>query len=74
MDRQEAIQRIDGLFPVDAPYEKTAAIGRELLEQAKANVASWKNEPDEVLFEYARLCEAKDYEAAVYQSFRSYRR
>ena len=60
MTRQDAIEIIDGLFPVDAPFEKTAAIGRELLQQAKANMASWKNEPDEILFEYARLCIAED--------------
>ena len=60
MNRQEAIETIDALFPVDAPYEKTAAKGKELLEQARINMASWRNEPDVVLFEYARLCIAED--------------
>ena len=60
MNRQDAIEIIDGLFPVDAPFEKTAAIGKELLEQARVNMASWRNEPDVVLFEYAQLCLAED--------------
>jgi len=62
MNREQAITIINDLFPVDAPYEDTAAKGRELLAQAKIHVthASWKNEPNEVLFEYARLCIAED--------------
>ena len=64
MNRQEAIETIDALFPVDAPYEDTAAKGRELLEQAKVNTASWRNEPDNILFEYARLCEAEESQQA----------
>ena len=69
MTREKAIEIIGNLFPVDAPYETTAAIGKELLEQAKANVSSWKTEPDEVLFEYARLCEVEDYRQAHDKAF-----
>ncbi len=58
--REKAIEIIDDLFPVDAPWEDTAAIGKRLFEQAKANMASWRNEPDIVLFEYARLCIAEE--------------
>ena len=60
MDRQEAIQIISDLFPVDAIYVATAVIGKKLFEQAKKNISSWKNESDEVLFEYARLCLEED--------------
>ena len=64
MDRAEAIRIIDDLYPVDAPWEDTAAIGKRLFDQAKANVTSWKNESDEVLFEYARLCIAEESQQA----------
>ena len=58
MNRRDAIRIIGGLFPPDAPYEDTAAKGKELLEQAK--VKAWKNESDAVLFEFATLCMAED--------------
>ena len=58
MDRRKAIRIIGDLFPPDAPYEDTAAKGKELFEQAKINV--WKNESAAVLFEYAALCIAED--------------
>ncbi len=64
MDRAEAIRIIDDLYPVDAPWENTAAIGKRLLEQAKANIAAWKTESDVVLFEYARLCIAEESQQA----------
>ena len=58
MNRRDAIRIINDLFPADAPYEDTAAIGKKLLEQAK--IKTWKNESDTVLFEYATLCMAED--------------
>ena len=58
MDRAEAIIIIDGLYPPDSQWEDTNKIGRRLLEQAKANM--WKKESDEVLFEYARLCDIEN--------------
>ena len=58
MDRRKAIRIINDLFPPDAPYEDTAAKGKELFEQAK--ISTWKNESDAVLFEYATLCIAED--------------
>ena len=33
--RKRAIQEIEGLYPVDAPWEDCAKIGQELLAQAK---------------------------------------
>ncbi len=58
MNRRDAIRIIDDLFPADAPHADTAAIGRKLLEQAKAT--KWRNESDAVLFELATLCQAED--------------
>ena len=60
MDRHTAIETIENMFPVDAVYEDTAAIGRRLLQQAKEKTQGWRDEPDEVLIEYARLCIAED--------------
>ncbi len=62
--REKAIITIGGLYPTDSQWDDTNEIGQRLLKQAKENVYrynySWKNEPDEVLFEYARLCEIEN--------------
>jgi len=58
--REEAIQIINGLYPTDSEYERTNAIGVELLEQAKRNVENWRDLPDNILFEYCQLCEQKE--------------
>jgi len=56
MTREGAIATIEALFPADSQYPRTRQKGIELLEQAKRNVEDWRNLPDEILFEYARLC------------------
>ena len=56
MTREEAISIIEGLYPADSEYENTAAIGAQLLEQAKSEIQSWKTEPTPVLIRYAQLC------------------
>ncbi|HDY88357.1 MAG TPA: hypothetical protein ENH82_09640 [bacterium] len=63
MTREKAILAIDSLFPTDSEYPETNKIGIELLEEAKHNVENWRNLPDAVLFEYARLCEEREAEA-----------
>lgn len=54
MDRNKAIQIIEGLFPADSEYPDTAEIGKKLLTQAKTK--SWRDEPIDVLIRYANLC------------------
>lgn len=55
--REEAIQIIDSLFPIDSPYEETAEIGKELLAQAKRETEDWRYTlPDATLLRYADLC------------------
>ena len=60
MDREQAIQQIEGLFPADSQYEKTNEIGLKLLAQAKREVAGWRTEQTEVLIRYAELCIAEE--------------
>lgn len=60
MTREEAISHIENLYPADAGYSDTAQIGKELLEQAKMEVAGWRTEPTEVLVRYAQLCISRD--------------
>jgi hypothetical protein len=60
MTREQAIQEIEQLYPPDCEYEKTATIGKELLEEARARCATWKNEPDCVIFELLNLCRNKE--------------
>ena len=60
MTREEAIEEIDALYPVDSDYIETNKIGIKLLEQAKRNTNNWRDLSDEILFEYARLCQEED--------------
>lgn len=60
MNRQEAINHIESLFPPDSPYENTATIGRQLLEQARRDISGWRNESDQVLIRLAQLCLEQD--------------
>ena len=55
MNRHQAIQIIEGLFPPDY-----GEIGRELLAQAKQEAEDWRTLPDVVLFRYAELCEERE--------------
>jgi len=57
MTRQEAINHIDNLFPIDSDYPKTNAIGERLLKQAKLETQNWRDIlPDATLIRYAELC------------------
>ena len=57
-NKERAIQAIQMLYPPDSQYNDTKAVGRSLLQAALENVAfSWEEYPEEVLIEFARLCE-----------------
>jgi len=56
MTRDEAIQVIGSLYPADI-HEA----GKELLLEALCNC--WRALPDNILFEYMRLCEEKEARA-----------
>lgn len=60
MDREQAIQQIEGLFPTDSQYTETNKIGERLLAQAKREVEGWRCEPTPVLIRYAELCMAEE--------------
>lgn len=64
MNREEAIQAIEALYPADD--ERTAEIGKQLLAQAQYEVGllplNWRSEPTRVLIRYAELCERKEKE------------
>ncbi len=57
MDRQQAIDIISGLYPVDSDHPDTRSIGRQLLQQAKEETDGWRNESVGVLIRYAELCQ-----------------
>ena len=60
MNREQAIQQIESLFPNDSQYPETNRIGERLLVQAKREVISWRTEPTEVLIRYAELCQVEE--------------
>lgn len=60
MDREQAIEQIEGLFTVHREYEDTNKIGERLLTQAKREVEGWRNESTPVLIRYAELCIAEE--------------
>jgi len=60
MDREQAMQQIEGLFPTNSQYEETTKIGERLLAQAKREVEGWRSESTPVLIRYAELCMAEE--------------
>lgn len=61
MTRDEALATIDALFPADSEQASVAHTGRRLLDQARIDVAAWRqSEPDAVLIRYAELCMLED--------------
>lgn len=60
MDRQQAIDTIEVLYPTDSQYSETNAIGKRLLQQAKDELNNWRVEPTEVLIRYAELYMAEE--------------
>lgn len=58
----EAIYIISILYPADSASPETAEIGKQLLEQAKRETSTWRNEPENVLIRYAELCMKKENE------------
>ena len=60
LTREQAIEQIEGLFPVDSKYDGTNKIGERLLTQAKREVEGWRNESTPVLIRYAELCIAEE--------------
>lgn len=60
MDRKEAIEIIEGLYPVDSQFLKTNFVGERLLAQAKRECEDWRNLPDAILFRYADLCQQEE--------------
>lgn len=57
--RDNWIQSIDSMFPIDSPYEKTNEIGRRLLIES-IEESDWRLLPDEILVIYAQKCLAED--------------
>ena len=60
MTKEKAIKEIEQLYPPDSDFPDTAAIGQELLAEAKRRFATWKNEPDDVIFELLNLCRDRE--------------
>jgi len=65
MNRKEAIEIIEGLYPVDSDYPDTNAVGDRLLARAKREAENWRTLPDAILFRYAELCLAEENKATV---------
>lgn len=62
-NREKAIRNINGLFPPDCEYTDTAAIGEQLLAQAKRETGyadDWRDLPDNVLARFEQLCIAEE--------------
>lgn len=65
MNRNEAIEIINFLYPADSTFQEANAIGKELLKEAREFVNKWQSESTEILVKYAELCqeyENKEYE------------
>ena len=56
IDRAQALAIISATYPADSEHPHTRSVGLDLLEQAREACHDWRNEPDDVLEVYARLC------------------
>lgn len=60
MTKDEAIKIISSLYSVDSVHQRTSNIGKELLREARGELAcKWQNESVEVLMKYAELCQER---------------
>lgn len=53
--RKQDIQEIDNLFPIDSPFDKTNAVGAQLLIDSILEYG-WRNLPSDLLAIYANRC------------------
>lgn len=60
MPRDEAIRKIETLFPADSPHHSVRLVGHELLDRARREATDWREEPTAVLQRYAELCEEQE--------------
>lgn len=49
MTKEDAIMHIKALYPPDSQFPETAAMGKEIIEQAKDRCNHWTNLPEDVL-------------------------
>lgn len=64
MDRQDFIDSIETLFPIDATFELTAEIGERLLMEA-IRESDWRDLPEDILSLYAAKCEREENKQAA---------
>jgi hypothetical protein len=66
-NRERAIAMIEQTFAPDSMHPQARAIGLRLLEQAREDCDSWRNERNEVVMRLAELCvaEVKRQESAA---------
>lgn len=70
MTRQDFIEAVESLFPVDAPFAKTAEIGERLLMEA-IRESDWRDLPEDILSLYAAKCEREENAQAAEANLRS---
>ncbi len=59
MNKQNFIETVESLFPIDSKFMVTSEIGKRLLMEA-IEESNWRDLPREILSLYAAKCERKD--------------
>lgn len=59
MDKQNLIDNIETLFPIDSSFPDTAAVGERLLIEA-VKESDWRDLPADILALYAAKCEREE--------------
>lgn len=59
MTKDQIIQGIENLYPIDSDFQKTNEIGEKLLMQA-IKYSDWRSLPIDILREYLTLCEYQE--------------
>ena len=66
MSKEEMIQEIEGLYPIDCNYIDTCTVGEMLLLKAiRTTNFDWREFPENVLLEYLQLCRNEEEDGEI---------
>jgi hypothetical protein len=71
--KDQIIQGIESLYPIDAQFEDTAKVGEILLMSAfRVSGFNWRDLPENVLSVYLSLCKKEDESGSISKELKEY--
>jgi hypothetical protein len=63
MNKKEAIDSINGLYPIDSNFPDTNEVGEQFMLEAMDELGfNWRDLPENILVRWAEKCEARETE------------